>query len=58
MFFSIWRARSVLTLDDVEGLNDARGTHAGEATVHERLDGLPGRVITERHGWREVEDCG
>mmetsp|Transcript_11 Transcript_11/g.31 ORF Transcript_11/g.31 Transcript_11/m.31 type:complete len:318 (+) Transcript_11:155-1108(+) len=45
-------------LDDVEGLDDARGTHAGEATVQERLDGLPGRVITERHGWREVEDCG
>ena len=59
-FSSIRRARSRSYLDDVEGLDDARGAHTGEATVHERLDGLPGRVILERHGWREVEvlDCG
>lgn len=37
-------------LDDVHGLNDARGAHAREAAVHERLDGLPGGVISERHG--------
>ena len=36
-------------LDDVHGLDDARGAHAGEATVQERLDGLPRGVIGERH---------
>jgi len=37
-------------LDDVHGLDDARGTHTGETTVQERLHSLPGGVISERHG--------
>ena len=41
-------------LDDVEGLDDAGGAHAGEAAVHERLDRLPGGVIGERHGVERV----
>ena len=42
--------RYATRLDDVHGLDDARGTHTGETTVHERLDGLPGGVVGERHG--------
>ena len=41
-------------LDDIEGLDDAGGAHAGEAAVHERLDRLPGGVIGERHGVERV----
>lgn len=37
-------------LDNIQGLDDAGGAHAGQAAVQERLDGLPGGVILERHG--------
>jgi len=36
-------------LDDIQGLDDAGGAHAGQAAVHERLDGFPGGVIFQRH---------
>ena len=45
-------------LDDIEGLDDAGGAHAGEAAVHERLDRLPGGVIGERHGVGRVVGFG
>ena len=37
-------------LDNIQGLDDAGGAHAGQAAVQERLDGFPGCVILERHG--------
>ena len=37
-------------LDNIQGLDDAGGAHAGQAAVQERLDGFPGGVILERHG--------
>ena len=36
-------------LDDIQRLDDARGAHAGQTTVKERLGGFPGGVISERH---------
>lgn len=42
--------RRATRLDDVEGLDDAGGAHAGEAAVHEGLHRLPRGVIGERHG--------
>ena len=36
-------------LDDIQGLDDAGGAHAGQAAVQERLDGFPGGVIFQRH---------
>jgi hypothetical protein len=29
----------------IQGLNDARGAHTGQTTVHVRLDSIPNRVI-------------
>ena len=43
------RDRARAHLDDVQGLDDAGGAHAGEAAVEERLDRVPGGVISERH---------
>lgn len=36
-------------LDNIQGLDDAGGAHAGQAAVQERLDGFPGGVIFQRH---------
>jgi hypothetical protein len=43
------RDRARAHLDDVQGLDDAGGAHAGDAAVEERLDRVPGGVISERH---------